>query len=469
MSVEPIGLLTFAIGLICLKLGYQATVVAFVIATLFEAAAAIQIGGANIPPAHVLLLFLAAVTLTRRAEAARAIGAIRFPEPGFWLVSLVIYGVITGYLMPRLLAGTTPIIPLGTPLEYAATGSTVPLGPVSSNLTQAIYLAGDFACFVMIFAIASYPPGFAAVTAGVVAYIAGNVLFALLDIFTYNTGTQWLLEPIRNASYTLHIDEEVNGLKRIVGAFTEASAFAGQTLLAIGFVGTLWICRRRPVFNGTLALVSLALVVLSTSSTGLAGTPPLLIILYVTAFARRGIETRRPASSAVLLCAPLLVIAVFIAAQLDEDAWKPVSNYIDALIFNKQGSYSAIERSTWNSYGIQNFFDSYGLGVGLGTSRTSSFPIAILSNIGLPGMIFYLLFVASAFFCRRGVPRTYYSDVRLAARNGCLSLTIGACFAGATVNQGLLFYLLAAIACAEPERRMATYSPEAVETVGARP
>ena len=468
MSIEPIGLVTFVVGLICLHLGYQATAVALVVATLLEAAAAIQIGGANIPPAHVMLAFLAASTFARRTETARAIEAIRFPEAGFWLMSLVIYGVITGYLMPRMLAGTTQIIPLGVPLDYAATGSTVPLGPVSSNLTQAIYLVGDVACFVMIVAVASTEAGFAAVTAGVVAYVAGNVLFALLDILTYNTGTQWLMEPIRNATYTLHIDEEVSGLKRIVGSFTEASAFAGQTLLAVGFVGTLWVCGRRPVLYGTLALASLALVVLSTSSIGLAGTPPLLMILYVTALARRGIDFRRPFTSAAILCAPLLVIAVILAAQLNDEAWKPIYDYIDVLIFSKQGSDSAIERGSWNSFGLQNFFDSYGIGVGLGTSRASSFWIALLSNVGLPGTIFYLLFAASAFLRRRGIPGTFYSDVRLAARNGCLSLIVGSSFAGATVNQGLLFYLLAAIACAEPERRMATFSPVAMRPGGAR-
>ena len=52
----------------------------------------------------------------------------------------------------------------------------------------------------------------------------------------------------------------------------------------------------------------------------------------------------------------------------------------------------------------RTFSISYGLGVGLGTSRTSSFPVALLSNVGLPGMIFYLLFAAMAFLRRRGCP-----------------------------------------------------------------
>ena len=78
--------------------------------------------------------------------------------------------------------------------------------------------------------------------------------------------------------------------------------------------------------------------------------------------------------------------------------------------------------------------------------------MALLSNVGVPGSVFYLLFVASALGRRRGTPRTITTDVRLAARNACLGLIIGDIFAAPTVEQGLLFYVLAGIASAEPER-----------------
>jgi hypothetical protein len=453
MSVEPIGLLTVIVGLLCLQLGYLATTSTLVVTMLFGAAAAILIGRANIQPAHLFLGFVAAAVLTRRREAAHALRAIRMPEPGFWLMCLVIYGVVTGFVMPRLLAGSTPIIPLGVS-EHADTGSTVPLGPVSSNFTQSVYLTADFVCFTLIVAVASTQAGFVAITSALVAYAAGNVLFALLDLGTYITNTQWLLEFMRNAKYALHIEEEISGLKRIVGSFTEASAFAGSTLGVLGFVGTLWLCGYRPVLTGTLAAASLILVVLSTSSTGLAGTPPILAILYATALMRRGINLGKPFSSAVLMCAPLLIVIAILALQLDEETAKPIHDYIDTLILSKSTSDSGIDRASWNAYALQNFFDSYGLGVGLGTSRTSSFPIALLSNVGVPGTIFYLLFAASAFVRRRGTPHTFPADVRLAARNSCLGLIIGATFAGPTVEQGLLFYVLAGLACAEPERNM---------------
>jgi hypothetical protein len=467
MSIEPIGLLTIIIGLLCLGLGYLAAATTFVVATLFGAAGAIIIGAANIQPAHLFLAFVAATALTRRREAAGAVRAIHMPEPGFWLMCLVIYGVCTGILMPRLLAGSTQIIPLGVS-EYADTGSTVPLGPVSSNFTQSVYLFADVVCFTMIVAIASTHAGFVAIAGALVAYAAGNVLFAFLDLATYSSDTQWLLDFMRNARYTLHIEEQVSGLKRIVGSFTETSAFAHSTLGALGFTGTLWICGYRPALTGTLAFASLVLVVLSTSSTGLAGTPAILAILYATALTRRGVHLSKPFSSAAVLCAPLLVVAAILAVQLNDDISRPITDYFDAVIFTKLDSDSGIERSTWNTVALQNFFDSYGLGVGLGTARTSSFPVALLSNVGLPGTIFYLLFLVTAFARSRGKPRSIWSDVRLAARNACLGLVIADVFAAPTVDQGLLFYVLAGLACAEPERNKANFSAGAIWQTGAR-
>jgi hypothetical protein len=294
------------------------------------------------------------------------------------------------------------------------------------------------------------------ITSALLACAAGNVLFALLDLATYFSGTQWIMDFMRNAQYTLHIEEKLSGLKRIVGSFPEASSFGRYTLGLLGFTGTLWLCGRRPLLTGALAVASLALVVLSTSSAGLAGTPPVLLILYVTALMRRGIHLNRPFSSAAVLCAPLAVAALIVAAQLDEEMSKPIRDYIDDLILTKSTSDSGIQRASWNTFAMQNFFDSYGLGVGLGTVRTSSFAVALLASVGVPGTIFYLLFAATVFGRRRGSPRTFPADVRLAARNACLGFVIGDVLGSPSVEQGLLFYVLAGIACAEPERSTQT-------------
>ena len=459
MSLEPIGIFTLVLGIYCLFAGYHASIVVFIGLSVFGAAAAILMGSANIQPAHLFLAFLALSVLTYRNKFGIAVKALSFPRPGFWLACLLIYGTVLGFFAPRLLARMTDIIPLGT-TEYPSTGSTVPLGPVSSNFTQAVYVSADLLAYVLILAIGSTLAGFRAITVGVLVFAGANAFFALLDLVTYGTGAQELFVYIRNAQYTFHDDDVVAGVKRIVGSWPEASAFAGISLASVGFTGTLWLCGRDLRWSGALFLVTTLLIIRSTSSAGLLALPLCFLILYVTAFFRCGGRSGTRNSSAIVLFAPPLICLVALAIALNEELFRQLYNYLDLLIFSKSTSHSAVERGSWNTYGYQNFLDSYGLGVGLGTSRTSSFLFALLSNVGIPGTIMFMLFAITAFSKRRGTPRTVTSDVRLAARNGCACLMIGAMVAGPTVDLGLVFFILAGLASAEPEHEaMAVPSP----------
>jgi len=449
MSVEPIGIFTLALGLFGLALGYASTAMIFVVLTIFGSAAAVIAGSASIPPAHLFLLFLVVATLASRGRSKIAVKMLGFGKAGFWLACLAVYGAATAYFLPRLLAGQSLIIPLGIS-EYPTTSGAVPLGPVSSNFTQTIYLAADLICFLMIAAVGSMRTGFNALVNGLVAYAALNVLFALLDLTTNATGTEALLAFMRNAQYTFHENESVNGMKRIVGSFPEASAFAGTTLGALGFTGTLWLCARKDTWTGPLALASLVLIVLSTSTTGLVATPVCLAILYWTAIFRCGVTHGSRHATAFVLLAPAIVVAITLFVIIHDDLYQDIRDYVDVLVLNKATSTSATERGSWNTYGLQNFWDSSGLGVGLGTARTSSFPIAVLSNVGVPGALFFLLFMLSALVRPPGSARTFASDVRLASRNGCLCLFVGACVAGPTVDLGLQFFILAGLASCNP-------------------
>ena len=452
MSLEPIGILTLLLGVLCLALGQRFAAGAVAVTTLLGSAAAILVGSANIQPAHLLLGFLAMTALTRKREGAAALRALSPGSPGFWVACLVVYGVMGSYVLPRVLAGTTEVFPVGTSDVYGTTNGTIPLGPVTGNVTQSIYLVADLACFAMVAAVASTRRGFAAAAGAVLAYAAANVAFAVIDLATYATGTQGLLDFVRNAQYAFHLDEEVSGLKRIAGSFSEASSFAHATLGAFGFVGTLWLCGRRPALTGALAVVSIALIVMSTSSTGLVGTPPMLCVLYVTALRRCGTGRSGRNGAIAILAAPLLLVVGVFALALDPQASHVVSDYLTTLVFEKGASQSGLERATWNAAAWSNLLDTRGIGVGLGSGRASSFALALLSNVGIPGTIAYGLFAWTAFGARRGEPRTYPSDVRLAARNACLGLLMADVVAGALVDQGLIFYVLAALACAEPER-----------------
>lgn len=451
MSIEPIGILTILAGLICLRLGTGALVRGLAITAVLGAAAALFVGGANILPGHLMVAFLAFGVLSRRREAAGAIRALHPNEPGFWFACLVAYGVASAALMPRVLAGVTQIIPLGTS-AFDDTGSTVPLTPVSSNLTQSVYLCATLICLLTLTAVASTRQGFSAVLGGVLAYCVANLAFALIDIATYGTGTQELLSFMRNARYTLHTDSEVAGMKRIVGSYTEASVFARATLGVFGFTGTLWLFGVRSFLTGFLAVLSFVLIVLSTSSTGLAGAPLMLLLLYATAiiYLVQGRAGRDAALFAIY--APVIGLAAVLFLLLDPTATAKVLGYVDLVVLNKAESDSGVERSLWNVVSFQNFLDSCGLGVGLGTARASSFAVALLATVGVPGVFFFTVFAWECFLRPRGQIGSLEANVAVAARNGYAGLLLGDLLVSPVIDQGLLFCMLAALAAAARPR-----------------
>ena len=449
MMLEPIGLFTVLIGIACLLSTIEASLVGLGIAAVLGAACALFVGGANVQPGHLFLGFVVIAALSRRREASTAIRALNPDEAGFWLACLAIYGVASAFFVPRLLAGTTDIVALGTSI-YEDNGSTVPLTPVSSNLTQSVYLIANLVCFLAVVAIAATQKGFEAVLKGVLAYCAANLAFAAIDLATFYSGTQAVLEFMRNAQYVMHTEDQVAGMKRIAGSFPEASAFARSTLGVFGLTGTLFLCGRYTLLTGGLAVCAAISLVFSTSSTGLAGAPVMLLLLYATATLRAQRPGGRTAA-VVVVAAPAAAVAVCIGVMLEPTLSQIIQDYFNLVLLDKSSSDSSIERSAWNAISFQNFLDTHGIGVGLGTARASSFAVALLATVGVPGALFYGAFLASALFMRQGIPGSFGTDVRLAARNGCIGLLLGDMLVSPVIDQGLFFYMLAALAAARPK------------------
>lgn len=460
MGIEPIGLVTLAVGLICLLRGSGPTVIAFSVFPVLGGAAAILIGSTGIQPGHLFLGFLILSTLWLHGDAATVTDRALRSQPFIWLALLVVYGILAGYFAPRLLEGTMDIIPLGTSASGGSEGK-IPLMPVSGNFTQAVYLIADLVTFGLILSIASTHQGFRHVTFGVLAFGAANAFFGIADLVSAGTPLADLFSYIRNAAYTFHADEMVAGMRRVIGSWPEASAFAGASMAVVGFCGTLWICGRHSAISGLLFVLSSLLIVRSTSSGGIAGLPICFAILYLTSLFRCGGSTGTRASLSVVLAFPIAALMLGFLLALNRDLYQEVYRFVDITILSKPASLSALERGTWNASGLANFWQSYGFGVGLGTVRTSSFAVALLANVGVLGTIFFLAFLMTAVILPRGTSRTYEADVGLAARNGCLCLIVGALISGSTVDLGLIFFIMAGLRAANPAGSgLPTISPD---------
>jgi hypothetical protein len=457
MRIEGLGIVVLLLGGLGWFLGEAFSIYVFLASTLLGAAAAIiltSLSYANVQPAHLLLLFIACAAVAKRRAAATLWRSLSFPNEGFWLLLTALYAVLSAVLLPRIFAGATYVF------EIARTAIgpgivAVPLAPASGNITQPVYFLGDVVCFLAFYTFASEPAGVKAITRAIFVCAALNLVFAALDLATWATGSAQLLSVIRNANYRMLDDATILGMKRIVGSFPEASTFAYFTLGWFGFCARLWLGGRHRRVAGPLALLSFAVLLLATSSTGYGGLAGFGATLYATTAARVLIRPVPRQMLSFLLVAPVLAALIFVGLRLDPPAWGALQNMVDKTVVGKLSTASGIERAKWNRQALVNFSDTDGLGGGVGSVRASSFPVAVLGNIGVIGAATYGGFLLALFFQRRNRwAESYPSDCQSAARWACFTQLIAASVSGSFIDLGLPFFVFAGLASAGPPLRV---------------
>lgn len=452
MQIEPIGLVALALGLLGWCLGVRFSIWVFVLANLFGAAGAIiltSFGSANIQPADLLLVFLAGAAIVTRGMPREAGRALVFPRAGFWLALTAGYVVFSAMFLPRIFAGATDVYAISRG-EVTSRILAIPLGPTSGNVTQTLYFLGDVICFLIFYAAASRPPLFRTIVKAALACAAANLAFALLDLATFWTHTEALLGFIRNASYRMLDEATALGFKRIVGSFAEASSFAYTTLGLFAFCLRLWLAGIHARVTGPLALLSLAAIAFATSSTGYAGAAVIVIALFALSLARTLTgRVTRPTMTFVAI-GPLALITLVVGIRLDQPAWSTVQTLVDETVVNKLSSASGAERARWNDQALVNFEQTAGMGAGIGAVRASSFPIAVLGNIGVIGALAYGGFLLAVLVPRRArmAANPYPAACQSAARWACLAQLAGACASATLIDLSLPFFVFAGLACA---------------------
>lgn len=448
MTFEWIGVATIIAGIFCLSSGRAMALPLFLFSNLFGAAAAsilTALGGANLPPSHLLLGFLT-IMAVRQPYLNVARKAFSVFRPGFWLAITLAYGLTVTIFMPRIMAGGTDVFSISRSDSGAATLTLVAFGPVSGNFTQSIYFVGDVACFAILYALTADRAGKLWFADGMIACGWGNLLFAALDYLTFFTQSADYLSVIRNAPYRIFDTAEVVGLKRLIGSFPEASAFSAMTLTLFAFVATLWLNGYRSRQTGVLSLLLAVALVLSTSATAYVSFGLYISLLYLTSLrtALRGRATRM--RQRALLFMPIVLFITMSAISLSDNLAGNIYDLFDQLVLQKGTTDSAIERGSWNLQALVNFADSAGVGLGIGSVRASSFVTAALANIGAIGALTYAIFIFQTLVPAQKDRPDSAEMVRSAGANACAALLISGCLAATSIDLGLIFFACAGLA-----------------------
>lgn len=441
MTIEPFLFLVLVAGLLASDAGLLYAQIGF---CLFGATAAISLpalGGATIAPAPLFLPFFLLRALRSRGLSwfVRSI-----PRAGVWLGLLTLWGVVSAVLLPRAFVGQTQILTVDRTLSDQQV-TLYPLHPVSGNITQPAYLVGSLLAFLATRALLTDQVRMRWLRNAVLFLAALNIIAALLNLGEFWLKLPKLLPYLRTANYAVFDAYEEAGLVRIQGTFTETSAFSSFTLPLFAFTANCWLHRIRPAYSGFLAGMSLALLLASTSGTAYLGLATYLCILGALLGARWFSEGTSRAAP-LLLLASLFGLAVCYVISFEPRVVARIQEFFEYTVWNKLQSQSGLERTSWNRQAWTNFLETGGVGVGLGSARASSFPLVLLSNLGLIGLVLFLGFV---FEVMRPVS-TGVSDspVAGAARHGAIATLIAASVSGTVFDLGILFYVFAAAATA---------------------
>jgi hypothetical protein len=340
---------------------------------------------AGMAPAYLLTAIGAWHYLRERMHpAARARADAAWSAPQLWLWAFTAVGVLGALLLPRVFEGVVQA-PSSRGSINAATMAHV--APGGTNVIQAFYLVMNLALFSFAATlVAARAEGLRWALRGVAAGLLCACLLGLYQLVAFYAGLPWPADIINsNAGVGQFPDQMAGDIKRITATFWEPS------LLGYSFVGCLGIFLLGGR-NPRLGLLASCVLLLSTSSLGYFGLFALVIVWLAS---DRGVTagTRwRVASALGAVC------AVFLLA----DQWLTGGRVFEELVLNKAASSSGVGRSTADLLALQTFLQSGGLGVGVGTTRASSFAATLLATMGLPGLIAFMAFAITLIReCRR--------------------------------------------------------------------
>ncbi len=350
----------------------------------------------NVPLSTICAAVLIAKTFVPRGRMV-ALADLAFDVRKLGLLTLLmLYVLVTSYLYPRMFQGEFRLFPLN------GAGTKSLLHPTSSNITQPIYLAVSCGS-AFVFAYAGQSPLFrkhflwAVLVGALVLLVSGYIDFGL-----NRAGHVDWLSSFHNATYRVLDHDIVADQTRVVGIEPEASSFGGATIVALSLMVFLrrsytGILRKFVVPATALGLAHLAY--LSTSSGAFIGLAVLAVLMAGQFIAEIMFAHSFGASmlQKILLVTGGGVLGAIGLTLVPASELEHIHLVLDSVVFQKQYSSSYIERHSWTQAGIDAFWHTNGVGVGVGSVRTSNWGVNFAASTGIVGLVIFGLFVLKTF------------------------------------------------------------------------
>jgi hypothetical protein len=291
----------------------------------------------------------------------------------FWL-----WCFFSAFVMPRLFAGTLVSSPRDELHDF------VPLQWTLSNLAQAGYLTLNIGTVIYALQVVRTREQADQLRRALYWAVFIVVIISFAQTFADQVGLEFPYELFNNNSgYSQGFNQAAGSMHRAASTFLEPS-MAGSYLAAVtcGLLAGFFrdgrqMSRLLPIF----AVLSALVLTLSTTGFVTIAIGMALLILY----SRRSRRVEQPhkwsASKWILILSVIGVTVYFVLSSSD------LMDAILAMTLEKMDSFSFWGRLAKEMQAIVVFVNTYGLGAGLGSNRSSGLLTTLLSSVGLVGTI----------------------------------------------------------------------------------
>lgn len=388
------------------------------------------------PPLTCAVLMPVCAVLQGRGRSFLGGEVSRLYRPLFCFTALAL---LSSYLLPVLLAGKYDVT---IAMDMAA---VTPLELSRTNATQSLYLIMFVTFAVSISVMLARYPG--AVRRAVDAYIWSGYLATLIGLYqflSYERGWFYPAEVLFSRPEVRGLPAflrqyQVNGLSltQTYGSFSEPSFFA-QFLLGLTLASFNWWFRgNAPLKIRGLALISLAVLLMTLSTTAYVGLAcSVLLVLGRFVWKRRA---RAIPGLLVLGMAATAVAAWALYGSENESLRSALQAVGDLVLMRKAESLSYSIRVAVDSLAVQDMVGTGGLGVGWGSTRGSSLLFHLLGNVGIWGVGLLVWF---ALRLKRSMRLTESSPARTFVAMALTGNLIGGIIAVPDVISGTIWLLL---------------------------
>jgi hypothetical protein len=403
----------------------------------------------GVSPYMVMALVAGLVWLWRLGQSRRLLLPQHLRWPLGFLLAYLVVAALGAWLLPVWFEG----MPVNLLVDMFGIYTLQPLGASISNLVQPLNLLVHVAVLLFLLQAAQRPDGPRGIKAGVLGALVLVVAIGLYEQWAQFNDLPRLTPHLSNNLGYLQVPVAEKLLWSRIGLpFTEssyASTYLAATtvgLWAVVLLGRGWWWAWLAAVLSTMGLLN------SLGSTGLAATGVAMAALCLWVL----VQALRPSTGlgrrlrAALLGALLLLSSTWGVQMYTQSDIKPkVDGFVDRLIVSKAKQKDGV-RELSNKRALEIVQETYGLGVGMGSNRASSFMASLISNTGVLGALLFCSMLASLLW--RYIKAPQLTDMQIftatALPTATLAMSLGIPDLNLPVYWGFIF--LAFIFCPAP-------------------